>query len=103
MASIQDIRDALAALVRSGTEQHERTMDAIRALEARTGANFANVGAVPGAAPPVLTPQSVLQTVQKPPETTVQLSLSDGQYTAAELDEAPALVRHIISPLPSFW
>ena len=85
MASMEELRDLLAQLGQSSLA----TQDAIRALAAKVRGVAANVGAVPGAAPPVWALQSAVQTVHKSSETTVQLSLSDDQYTVAELGDAP--------------
>ena len=87
MASTQDIRDLLAQLAQSTIA----TQTQIGALAAEVRGLAANAGAVPGAAPPVLAPQSATQTVRKSSETTVQLSLSDDQYTVEELGKAPHL------------
>ena len=84
MASTQDIRDLLAQLAVSTVEKQTQ----INALVAEVrGLAAANTGAAPGAAPPVLALQSATQTVRKSSETTVQLSLSDDQYTVAELGD----------------
>ena len=85
MASTEDIRDLLAQLAQSTIA----TQNQIGALAAKVRGVAANVGAVPGAAPPVWALQSAVQTVRKSSETTVQLSLSDDQYTVAELGDAP--------------
>ena len=82
---------SFATCLRSlGSERHDcaQHMTQIRALAAEVRGLAANVGAAPGAAPPVLALQSAIQTVRKSSETTVQLSLSDDQYTVAELGEA---------------
>ena len=79
MASAEELRNLLAALWQQRRDDAAATKDAIRALAATVGAVVANVGAVPGAAPPVLALQSATQTVRKSSETTVQLSLSDEQ------------------------
>ena len=74
MASVEDLREALAALAVSSLQ----TNDAIRALAATVGAA---TGPAAAAGPAVVT---ALQTVRKSSETTVQLSLSDTQYTVLE-------------------
>ena len=83
MTSVDDIRELLAQLAVSTVE----TQTQINALAAEVRGLAANVGAAPGAAPPVLALQSAVQTVRKSSETTVQLSLSDDQYTVAELGD----------------
>ena len=70
MASTEEIRDLLAQLAQSTIA----TQNQIGALAAEVRGVASNVGAVPGAAPPVLALQSATQTVRKPSETTVQLS-----------------------------
>ena len=85
MTSVDDIRELLAQLAVNTVE----TQTQINALAAEVRGLAVNVGAAPGAAPPVLALQSAVQTVRKSSETTVQLSLSDDQYTVAELGEAP--------------
>ena len=69
MTSMEALRDVLA-------ENSRTTHDAIQQLTLAVGNLVANAGAVPGAAPSVLTPQSATQTVRKSSEITVQLSLS---------------------------
>ena len=85
MTSAEELRDLLTQLGQSTLA----TQETIRALAATVGGVAANVGAVPGADPPVLAPQSALQTVRKSSDSTVQLSLSDEQDTVAEFGEAP--------------
>ena len=75
MASVEDLREALAALAVSSLQ----TNDAIRALAATVGAA---TGPAAAAGPAVL--MTALQTVRKSSETTVQLSLSDTQFTVLE-------------------
>ena len=65
MTSMEELRDLLAGLGQQSRDDAAAINDAIRALTATVGAVVANVGAVPGAAPPVLTPKSALQTVRK--------------------------------------
>ena len=89
MKSMEALRDLLAQLEQQNRDDIAATQDTIRQLALAVIGVAANVRAVPGAAPPVLTPQSALQTVRKSSETIVQLSLSDEQYTVAELGEAP--------------
>ena len=78
MASVPELMDAFAEFARSAQDQSAQTNDAIRALAAIVGTTVAGAG---GGGPPVLT---ALQTVRKSTETTVQLSLSDMQYTFSE-------------------
>ena len=86
MTSVEDIRQLLTQLAVNTVE----TQTQINALAAEVRGLATNVGAAPGAAPPVLALQSATQTVRKSSETTVQLSLSDDQYTVAELGAAGA-------------
>ena len=79
-----EIRGLLAQLAINTVE----TQTQINALAAEVRGLAVNVGTAPGAVPPVLALQSAVQTVQKSSETTVQLSLSDDQYTVAELGDA---------------
>ena len=89
MTSPAELRDLLAENSRRMDADAAATQDAIRAMANAVAALAANIGAVPGAAPPVLALQSAVQTVRKSSETTVHLSLPDDQYTVAELDDAP--------------
>ena len=90
MTSPAELRELLAKNSRAMVADAAATQDAtIRQLTLAVSNLATNVGALPGAAPPVLTPQSALQTVRKSSETTVQLSLSDEQDTVAEFGEAP--------------
>ena len=89
MASPAELRDLLAENSRTMVADAAATQGAIRAMTGAVRALATNGGAVPGAAPPVLTPRSALQTVRKSSETIVQLSLSDDQYTVAEFGVAP--------------
>ena len=57
MASMEELRNLLAELGQQSRDNAAATNDSIRALAATVGAVVANVGAVPGAAPPVLTLQ----------------------------------------------
>ena len=84
MASPAELRDLLAENSRTMVADAAATQGAIHAMTGAVRALATNGGAVPGAAPPVLTPRSALQTVRKSSETIVQLSLSDEQYTAFE-------------------
>ena len=77
---MEELRNLLAELGQQSRDDAAATNDSIRALAATVVGVARNVGAVPGAAPPVLTPQSALQTVRKSSGTIVQLSLSDEQY-----------------------
>ena len=82
--SVDEIRGLLAQVAVTA----DRTQTQINALAAEVRGLAANVGAAPGAAPPVLALQSAVQTVRKSSETTVQLSLPDDQHTVAELGDA---------------
>ena len=62
MASMEELRTVLAQLAASNRDDAAATNDATRALAATVSAV---VGAVSGAAPLVLTPQSALQTAHK--------------------------------------
>ncbi|MBT5122952.1 MAG: hypothetical protein HOM38_09555, partial [Euryarchaeota archaeon] len=81
MTTMDELRELFAGLGQQSRDDVAATNEAIRALAATVGAVVANVGAAPGAAPPVLALQSAVQTVRKSSETTVQLSLPDDQYT----------------------
>ena len=76
MTSVDDIRELLAQLAVNTVE----TQTQINALAAEVRGLAVNVGAAPGAAPPVLALQSATQTVRKSSKTTVHLSLSDVEY-----------------------
>ena len=76
MTSVDDIRELLAQFEVKTVE----TQTQINALAAEVRGLAVNVGAAPGAAPPVLALQSATQTVRKSSETTVHLSLSDDEY-----------------------
>ena len=69
MASTEELRDLLTQIGQRTLATQTQT----NALAAEVRGLAANVGAVPGATPPVLIP------VRKSSETTVQLSLSDEQ------------------------
>ena len=89
--SVDEIRGLLAQVAINTVETSRlmgETHTQINALAAEVRGLAANVGAAPGAVPPVLALQGALQTVRKSSETTVQLSLSDDQYTVAELGDA---------------
>ena len=83
MESVEELRELIADSQRRQEADNARTQEAFRNMMNAIAAIAPNIGAVPGAAPPVLTP------IRKSSETTVQLSLSDEQYTVAELGEAP--------------
>ena len=87
MTSPAELRELLAENSRAMLADAQTTQEAIRAMTAAVQTLTGNP--VPAAAAPVLTPQSALQTVRKSSEPNVQLSLSDEQYTAAELGESP--------------
>ena len=74
MASVEELRDALAALAQTTADQAALTNDAIQRLAAAT---LGAVSTGPGAGPAV--GMTALQTVRKSSEPTVQLSLSDTQ------------------------
>ena len=81
MTNPAELRELLAKNSRAMVADAAATQDAtIRQLTLAVSNLATNVGALPGAAPPVLTPQSALQTVRKSSGTIVQLSLSDEQY-----------------------
>ena len=85
--SVDEIRGLLAQVAINTVETSRlmgETHTQINALAAEVRGLAANTGAAPGAAPPVLALQSATQTVRKSSETTVQLSLSDEQYTVSE-------------------
>ena len=80
MASVEDLRAALAALAQTTADQAVLTNDAIQRLAAVTlGAVSTGYGAGPAVG------MTALQIVRKSSEPTVQLSLSDTQYTVSEL------------------
>ena len=81
--SVDEIRGLLAQVAVNTVETSRlmgETQTQINALAAEVRGLAVNVGAAPGAAPPVLALQSATQTVRKSSETTVHLSLSDGVY-----------------------
>ena len=94
MASVQELRDALAALTQTTTDQAALTNDAIQRLAAVT---LGAVSTGPAAGP--IVGLTALQIVRKSSEPTVQLSLSDTQYTVLETD-APTTGLTAISALP---
>ena len=73
MASVEDLREALTALAVSSIRTNDATQSLVARVPVPTG---------PGTGPAART--NVLQIVRKSPETTVQLSLSDTQYTVQE-------------------
>ena len=94
MTSVQELRDALAALTQTTTDQAALTNDAIQRLAAVT---LGAVSTGPAAGP--IVGLTALQIVRKSSEPTVQLSLSDTQYTVLETD-APTTGLTAISALP---
>ena len=94
MTSVQELRDALAALTQQQADQAALTNDAIQRLAAVT---LGAVSTGPAAGP--IVGLTALQIVRKSSEPTVQLSLSDSQYTVLETD-APTTGLTAISALP---
>ena len=90
MTSVQELRDALGALA----QQQALTNDAIQRLATVT---LGAVSTGPAAGP--IAGLTALQIVRKSSEPTVQLSLSDSQYTVLETD-APTTGLTAISALP---
>ena len=81
MTTVEDLRGLLAEFARTSTEQSAATNDALQRLALAMTLNAAT-GPAGGAG--LAVGLTALQTVRKSSESTVQLSLSDQQYTLSE-------------------